>query len=80
MPQCNHTKNDECTFFILNVDLVVVRNWVLHAVHKCEIGWVLQYINENAKRLAESILMLYIFTSRCPLGEGEGGGGGSNGL
>ena len=68
MPQCNHTKNDESTFFILNVDLVVVRNWVL------------QYINENAKRLAESILMLYIFTSRCPLGEGEGGGGGSNGL
>ena len=46
--RCNLTKSDESTFFILNVDLVFVRNWVL-----C-------YINENAKRSAESILDLYI--------------------
>ena len=44
----NLTKSDESTFFILNVDLVFVRNGVLH------------YINENAKRSAESILYLYI--------------------
>ena len=34
--------------FILNVDWVLVRNWVL------------RYKNENAKRSAESILMPYI--------------------
>ena len=49
MLQCNLTKSDESTFFVLNVDWVFVRNWVL------------PYINENAKRSdAESILMLYI--------------------
>ena len=37
----------ESTFFILNVRLV--RNWVF------------LYTNENAKRSAESILMLYIY-------------------
>ena len=46
--RCNLTKSDESTVFILNVDLVFVRNWVL------------RYINENAKRSAESILNLYI--------------------
>ena len=45
---CNFTKSDDSTFFILNVDWVFVRNWVL---------W---YMNENAKRSADSILMLYI--------------------
>ena len=44
----NLNKSDESTFFILNVDLVFVRNWVL------------RYINENAKRSAESILNLCI--------------------
>ena len=39
----------ESTFFILNVRLVFVRNWVF------------LYTNENAKRSAESILMLYIY-------------------
>ena len=34
--QCNFTKSDESTFFILNVDWVFVRNWVL------------RYINEDA--------------------------------
>ena len=48
MLQCNLTKSDESTFFVLNVDWVFVRNWVL------------RYINENAKRSAESILELYI--------------------
>ena len=48
MLRCNLTKSDESTFFILNVDWVFVRNWVL------------QYINENAKRSAELILKLYI--------------------
>ena len=48
MIQCNLTKSDESTFFILNVDWVFMRNWVL------------RYINENAKRSAESILVLYI--------------------
>ena len=48
MLQCNLTKSDESTFFVLNVDWVFVRNWVL------------RYINENAKRSAESILKLYI--------------------
>ena len=46
MLRCNLTKSDESTFFILNVDWVFVRNWLL------------QYINENAKRSAESILCL----------------------
>ena len=46
MLRCNLTKSDESTFFILNVDWVFVRNGVL------------QYINENAKRSAESILCL----------------------
>ena len=36
------------TFFVLNVDWVFVRNWVL------------PHINENAKRSAASMLMLYI--------------------
>ena len=45
MFQCNLTKNDESTFFVLNVDRVFVRR---------------PYINENAKRSAASILMLYI--------------------
>ena len=45
--QCNLTKSDESTFFVLNVDWVFVRNWVL------------PYLNENAKRFDASILMLY---------------------
>ena len=48
MRQCNLTKSDESTFFVLNVDWVFVRNWVL------------RYINENAKRSDASIFMLYI--------------------
>ena len=48
MLRCNLTKSDESTFFVLNVDWAFVRNWVL------------RYINENAKRSAESILKLYI--------------------
>ena len=48
MFRCNLTKSDESTSFILNVDSVFVRNCVL------------RYINENAKRSAESILKLYI--------------------
>ena len=48
MLRCNYlTKSDESIFFVLNVDLVFVRNWVL------------RYINEKAKRSAESILELY---------------------
>ena len=50
MLQCNLTKSDESTFFILNVDWVFVRNWVL----------LYMYINVNSKRSAESILMLCI--------------------
>ena len=50
MIQCNLTKSDKSTFFILNVDWIFVRNWVLRYM----------YINENAKRSAESILMLCI--------------------
>ena len=46
--QCNLTMSDESTFSVLNVDWVFGRNWVL------------PYINENAKRSAASILMLYI--------------------
>ena len=30
MLQCNLTKSDESTFFILNVEWVFVRNWLLH--------------------------------------------------
>ena len=41
-------KNDVSTFFLLNIAWVFARNWVL------------RYINVNAKRSAESILMLYI--------------------
>ena len=48
MPQCNLTKSDESSFFVLNIDKVFVQNWVL------------RYINENAKHSAESILILYI--------------------
>ena len=48
MLRCNLTKSEESTSFILNVDWVFVRNCVL------------RYINENAKRSAESILELYI--------------------
>ena len=56
MLQCNFTKSDESTFFVLNVDWVFVRNWVL------------PYINENAKRSAASILVLYIhFTLSLPV-------------
>ena len=47
MLQCNLTKSDESTFFVLNVDWVFVRNWVL------------PYVNENAKRSDASILILY---------------------
>ena len=47
MLKCNLTKSDEFTFFVLNVDWVLVRNWVL------------PYINENEKRSDASILMLY---------------------
>ena len=46
--QCYLTNSDESTFFILNVDWVFVRNWVL------------PYMNENAKHSAVLILMLYI--------------------
>ena len=46
MLQCNLTKSDESTLFVLNVDWIFVRNWVL------------PYINDNAKRSAASILML----------------------
>ena len=48
LDQCNLTKSDESTFFVLNIDWVFVRNWVL------------LYINENAKHSAASILTLYI--------------------
>ena len=56
MLQCNLTKSDEFTFFVLNVDWVFARNWVL------------RYITKNAKRSAESILMLY---SRLALSRNE---------
>ena len=46
MLQCNLTRSDESTFFVLNVDCVFVQNWAL------------PYINENVKRSAASILML----------------------
>ena len=45
MLQCNLTKSDESTFFVLNVDWIFVRHWVL------------PYINENAKRSDASILI-----------------------
>ena len=48
MRQCNLTKSDESTFFVLNVDWVFAQNWVL------------PYINENTKRSAALILILYI--------------------
>ena len=48
MPQFNHTKNDESTFFILNIDCFLGQNWVL------------LYMNENAKCSWKAILMLYI--------------------
>ena len=48
MLPCDCTKNDESTFFILNIDCFFVRNWVL------------LYMNGNAKHSAESILMLHI--------------------
>ena len=48
MLQCKLTKSDESTFFVLNVDSVFVRNWVL------------PYVNENTKRSAALILTLYI--------------------
>ena len=55
MLQCNLTKSDESTFFVLNVDWIFVRHWVL------------PYINENSKRSDASILMLYIhFPAREP--------------
>ena len=50
MLQCDLTKSDESTFFVLNVfvlDWIFVRNWVL------------PHINEKAKRSDASILMLY---------------------
>ena len=54
MLRCNLTKSDESTSFILNVDWVFMRNCVL------------RYINENAKRSAESIyIFTYIFTFLC---------------
>ena len=49
MLQCNLAKSDDSTFFVLNVDWVLVQNWVL------------PYINENTKRSAASILKLYIY-------------------
>ena len=49
MLQCNLTKSVESTFFVLNVDWVFERNWVL------------RYINENEKRSAASILPCYIW-------------------
>ena len=58
--RCNLTKSDETTFFILNVDLFFVRNWVLH------------YINENAKHSAESIPNLYVhFSLSFPVTSGS---------
>ena len=47
MRQSNLTKSDKSAFFILNLDWVFVRNWVL------------RYINGNAKCSAELILMFY---------------------
>ena len=54
--QCNRTKNNESTFFILNVIIgkLIVQNWVL------------LNLNEYAKRSAESILMLYIYRPLFP--------------
>ena len=49
---CNLTKSDESTFFILNVDWVFVRNWVL------------RYINET-RNAQPSRSSSYIFTFRC---------------
>ena len=53
---CNRTKNNESTFFILNVIIgkLIVQNWVL------------LNMNEYAKRSAESILMLYIYRPLFP--------------
>ena len=34
MLQCNLTKSDESTFFVLNVHWVFVRNWVLPYVNE----------------------------------------------
>ena len=48
MLQWNRTKNDVSTFFMLNIDCFIVRNWVL------------PYMKQNAKRSAVSILILYI--------------------
>ena len=60
MLRCNLTKSDESTFFILNVDLAFVRNWVL------------RFINENTKRSAESILKLHIhFPLSFPVTSGQ---------
>ena len=50
MLQFNLTKSDESTFFVLHVDVVFVRNWVL------------PYINENAQLRQSSC---YIFTFLC---------------
>ena len=49
MLQGKLTKSDESTFFVLNVDSVFVRNWVL------------PYVNENTTRSAALILTLYIY-------------------
>ena len=47
MLQCNYTKNDDASFFILKTDFF-------------ERNWVLLYMNENAERSAESLLVLHI--------------------
>ena len=47
MLQCNLTESDESTFFVLNVDWIFVRNWVL------------PYINGNVQMRRSSC---YIFT------------------
>ena len=48
MLRCNRTKNDVSTFFMLNIDCFIVRNWVL------------PYMKQNTKRSAVLILILYI--------------------
>ena len=37
MSQCNLSKSDEATFFVINLDWVFAQNWVL------------RYLSENAK-------------------------------
>ena len=45
---CNLTKSDESTFFVLNVDWVFVRNWVLPYINEntnAQLRWSLCYIS-----------------------------------